>query len=51
VIIGRRIPAGTGLEIYERIEVVTPAEPAPRVVERPDEVPESDVGTLTSAGS
>ena len=51
VIIGRRIPAGTGLEVYERIEVITPAEPEPRVVERPDEVSESDVGTLTSAGS
>jgi DNA-directed RNA polymerase subunit beta' len=49
VIIGRRIPAGTGLEEYERINVVTPAEPEPRIIERPDEVPESDVGTLTSA--
>ena len=51
VIIGRRIPAGTGLQVYENIEVVTPAEPEPRVIERPDEVPEGDVGTLTSAGS
>ena len=51
VIIGRRIPAGTGLEQYERISVVTPAEPEPRIIERPDEVPESDAGTLTSAGS
>ncbi|HYW69238.1 MAG TPA: DNA-directed RNA polymerase subunit beta', partial [bacterium] len=51
VIIGRRIPAGTGLEHYERIEVIKPAEPEPRVIERPDEVPEGDVGTLTSAGS
>ncbi|MBN2565825.1 MAG: DNA-directed RNA polymerase subunit beta', partial [Candidatus Eisenbacteria bacterium] len=49
VIIGRRIPAGTGLEQYEHIEVLTPAEPEPHVVERPDEVPEGDVGTLTSA--
>jgi len=51
VIIGRRIPAGTGLDIYQQIEVVTPAEPAPKVVERPDEAPEGEVGTLTSAGS
>ena len=51
VIIGRRIPAGTGLSEYENIEVLTPAEPEPRVIERPDEVVEGDVGTLTSAGS
>ena len=51
VIIGRRIPAGTGLEEYEHIEVISPAEPAPRVIERPDEVPEGEVGTLTSASS
>jgi len=51
VIIGRRIPAGTGLTKYERLQVLTPAEPEPRVIERPDEAPESEVGTLTSAGS
>jgi DNA-directed RNA polymerase subunit beta' len=49
VIIGRRIPAGTGLEEYEHISVITPAEPEPRIIERPDEVVEGDVGTLTSA--
>jgi DNA-directed RNA polymerase subunit beta' len=51
VIIGRKIPAGTGLVNYEGIKIVTPAEPKPKVIERPDEVPEGDVGTLTSAGS
>jgi DNA-directed RNA polymerase subunit beta' len=49
VIIGRRIPAGTGLEEYDRIEVLKPEEPEPRIVERPDEAPEAGVGTLTSA--
>ncbi len=51
VIIGRRIPAGTGLVDPEGIKIISPAEPAPKVIERPDEVPESDVGTLTSAKS
>jgi DNA-directed RNA polymerase subunit beta' len=49
VIIGRRIPAGTGLDDYDRIEVLRPEEPEPRIVERPDEAPEAGVGTLTSA--
>jgi DNA-directed RNA polymerase subunit beta' len=49
VIIGRRIPAGTGLDDYDRIEVIRPEEPEPRIVERPDEAPEAGVGTLTSA--
>jgi DNA-directed RNA polymerase subunit beta' len=49
VIIGRRIPAGTGLDEYDRIEVLKPEEPEPRIVERPDEAPEAGVGTLTSA--
>jgi len=51
VIIGRRIPAGTGLTDFDHINVLTPAEPAPKVVERPDEAPEGEVGTLTSASS
>jgi len=49
VIIGRRIPAGTGLEEYEHIHLIKPEEPEPRVVERPDETPDTSVGTLTSA--
>ncbi|MBD3348294.1 MAG: DNA-directed RNA polymerase subunit beta' [Candidatus Eisenbacteria bacterium] len=49
VIIGRRIPAGTGLNRYEDIIITKPEEPEPRVVERPDEAPEGAVGTLTSA--
>ncbi len=51
VIIGRRIPAGTGLDQYDRIHVLRPEEPEPRAVERPDEAPEAEVGTLTSASS
>jgi len=51
VIIGRRIPAGTGLEEYDLIRVLKPEEPEPKVVERPDEAPESGLGTLTSASS
>ncbi len=49
VIIGRRIPAGTGLDVYSNIRVTKPVVPAPRIVEQPDEVVESSVGTLTSA--
>jgi len=52
VIIGRRIPAGTGLDEFELIEVLKPEEPQPKIVERPDEAPEGeDVGTLTSASA
>jgi DNA-directed RNA polymerase subunit beta' len=52
VIIGRRIPAGTGLGEFDEIEVVRPEEPEPMVVERPDEAPEPEAGTaLTSAGA
>jgi len=51
VIIGRRIPAGTGLDEFELIEVLKPEEPKPKIVERPDEAPEGDVGTLTSASA
>jgi len=51
VIIGRRIPAGTGLEEYDAVSVTKPEPPKPRVVERPDEAPEGDVGMITSAGS
>jgi len=52
VIIGRRIPAGTGLKEFEDIAVLRPEEPEPTVVERPDEAPETDVeSTLTSATS
>ena len=49
VIIGRRIPAGTGLDEFENINVLKPEEPEPRIIERPDEAPEEGVGTLTSA--
>jgi DNA-directed RNA polymerase subunit beta' len=49
VIIGRRIPAGTGLMHYDDILITKPEEPEPRIVERPDEAPEGTVGTLTSA--
>ena len=51
VIIGRKIPAGTGLDEYDALEVTSPKQPAPRVIERPDEAPEGEVGTLTSASS
>ncbi len=51
VIIGRKIPAGTGLDEYDALEVTKPEQPAPRVIERPDEAPEGEVGTLTSASS
>jgi len=51
VIIGRRIPAGTGLDQYDRLAVLKPAKPEPKVVERPDEAPEGEVGTLTSAST
>jgi len=51
VIIGRRIPAGTGLTDYDEITVIKPEEPEPTIVERPDEAPEPEAGTLTSASS
>jgi DNA-directed RNA polymerase subunit beta' len=52
VIIGRKIPAGTGLAEFEEINVLKPEEPEPAVVERPDEAPEPEAGgALTSAGT
>jgi DNA-directed RNA polymerase subunit beta' len=53
VIIGRRIPAGTGLEEFDRIRILRPEEPKPKIIERPDEAPDSseDEGTLTSASA
>ncbi len=49
VIIGRRIPAGTGLDVYSNVRITKPGLPAPKVVEQPEEIVEGTVGTLTSA--